>query len=516
MRRTMLAVFSAAFLILSFPNFNFYIFAWFAFIPLLFVLEKSTPRQAFRISFLAGVLFFFGTIYWLIHVTLPGMVIVVLYLALYFGIFGFVSTFGYKSPGIIMLFFIPSLWVAVEWTRSHLLGGFGWGLLAHSQGFNLPVIQIADITGAYGVSFLVMMFNVALYLTIKNFIRKRYSMAPLILATAVLFIVLCYGYFRLNNVFVGEDIKVAVVQGNIPQAKKWEEKFRNEILITYESLTRGAAREKPDLIVWPEASVHGFLESERDLTDRVKSLSFSVKTPLLVGTPRLDKKAKEIYYNSAILFSEEGRIADSYYKMRLVPFGEYIPFKSILFFLQRFSTMPIGDFTAGEDYTVFKFIINRTTEDGDNKWRLMKKVRFSCLICFEDIFPDLARRFISSGADFLVNITNDAWFGNTSAPYQHAQCSVFRAIENRVNVIRSANTGLSCFIDQKGTITGSVSSNGRNLFVGGVKSCDIVLTKTRTFYNARGDVFTYACLIFVLLYIFAAVMKKRKGIWELT
>ncbi|MCX5679677.1 MAG: apolipoprotein N-acyltransferase, partial [Candidatus Omnitrophica bacterium] len=203
--------------------------------------------------------------------------------------------------------------------------------------------------------------------------------------------------------------------------------------------------------------------------------------------------------NSAVLFSGEGRIVDRYDKIHLVPFGEYVPLKKLFSFVEKFARSPIGDFSPGKEYKVFKFFIERRSASEDATWKLLKKAKFSCLICFEDIFPDLTRQFVRSGAVFLVNITNDAWFGKTSAPYQHMQCSVFRAVENRVNVVRAANTGLSCFIDQKGRVNAVVESGGRSLFMDGFKTYDIILTPTRTFYTAYGDVFTYICILYVLL-----------------
>jgi apolipoprotein N-acyltransferase len=184
--------------------------------------------------------------------------------------------------------------------------------------------------------------------------------------------------------------------------------------------------------------------------------------------------------------------------VHLVPFGEYLPFERLLSFVERFSRRPIGDFTAGADYTVFGFFVSRASAVKNVRMRTMKRVPFSCLICFEDIFPELARRFVAGGALFLANMTNDAWFGRSGAPYEHAQASVFRAIENRVNVVRAANTGVSCFIDQKGDITARAGSPGADIFVEGTVTREIVLSKTRTLYNTYGDVFAYICAALAL------------------
>lgn len=439
-----------------------------------------------------------GTIYWLIHVTLPGMIAVVLYLALYFGLFGLMLSYNLQLKTYNLLIFAPSLWVTLELVRSHLFGGFGWALLAHSQSYNLPIIQIADITGAYGVSFLIIMLNMAIYLGIKNFKNKELAARIVSIAVFLVFLSLSYGIYRLNNIFTGDRLKIAVVQGNIPQTKKWDASFREEIMNKYEGLTKKAAGEGVDLIVWPETSVPGYLDTERDLVDRIKSLAASIHTPILIGAPREDRVIKDTYYNSAILFAEDGRIIDSYDKVHLVPFGEYLPLRQILSFVQNFAPSPIGDFTSGKNFTVFKFFIERSTRENNINWRLIKKAKFSALICFEDIFPGLTRKFVKGGAHFMINMTNDAWFGDTSAAYQHAQNSVFRAVENRVSFVRSANTGLSCFIDQKGRIVDAVEHGKRNLFVDGFKAHEIVLTRTKTFYNVYGDGFAILCALLTI------------------
>jgi len=554
----LLIILSSILLIISFPSFNLWLFAWIGLLPLFFALDGQKPFNAFLIAYLTGVLFFFGTVYWLVHVTLPGMIAVVLYLAVYFGIFGLLASFAIARPSYISLFSIPAIWVALEYTRSHFMGGFGWNLLAHSQSANLLMIQIADVTGAYGVSFLVVMVNVALFFTIKDIrakimvqmpeefchceegkarrsnpflrllrphfvqprnddeislmaglLRKR-SYPTFYLAAALVFVFLASGYgtLRLNNIFTGERIKVAVVQGNIAQDKKWDSAFRKEIMDKYEALTLGALKEGPDIIIWPETSVPGFLHSERDLSGRVMALAKNAHAALLVGSPRQDAEDEDVYYNCAALFDKDGKALANYDKLHLVPFGEFIPAKELFSFVEKFTKSTIGDFSPGEEYTVFKFLVEKKETSGDYRRKLLKKVKFSTLICFEDIFPELARQFVKNGANFLVNITNDAWFAISSAPYQHVQSSVFRAVENRVNVIRAANTGISCFIDQKGKVFGIVAYGGKDIFVDGYKTEDIVLTPTRTFYTIYGDLFAYLCILVAGIYM---VLTSRQS-----
>ena len=529
-----LAVLSAVLLILSFPPFNIWIFAWMAFVPLFFAIRDQKPSKAFLISYLTGFLFFLGTIYWLIHVTLPGMLVVVAYLALYFGFFGLIinrraglnlpygnylrtTNHERRTTNHSLLFIIPSAWVALEWLRANALTGFGWNLLGYSQSFNLPMIQIADIFGVYGVSFLIVMVNAAIFASVKNFKDKKEFPIPIIIAAIFTAAAFGYGTYRLNNVFTGERMKVAVVQGNIPQDEKWDRRFTDMILNRYEALTKKAAlAEKIDLVIWPETSIPGFVEDEEDLFSRLRDLATGINTPLLAGAPRYkDTKDGTSYYNSAFFFLKDGSIAAHYDKVHLVPFGEYVPLKNLFFFVHRFAPRPIGDCTAGRDFTVFKFLLERGARDKDYSWKLIKKCAFSCLICFEDIFPGLARQFVNKNSDFLINITNDAWFGRSSAAYQHAQASIFRAVENRTSVLRAANTGLSCFIDQKGRITARVINGGKDLFVDGFRIHEIILSKVMTLYTRYGDVFAYVCIFFTVLNC-VRLLRRPKGLLAMT
>lgn len=508
--RIFLATLSSTLLIISFPDYNLWLFAWAALVPLFFAVEGQKPLRAFAAAYFTGVLFFFGTVYWLIHVTLPGMVAAILYLAVYFGIFGLIISPAVSCPSHLSLFVIPSVWTALEYFRSHVFSGFGWNLLAHSQSHNLPMIQIADTVGSYGVSFLIVLVNTAIFFTIKDMRKRKYSTLYPVIALAFVFLAAGYGVLRLNNIFTGQRLKVAVVQGNIAQDEKWDSAFRQSIIDKYEALTAAAAKNSPDLIVWPESSVPGFLETEEDLFQRVTGAARSAHAALLVGEPRQGSGGEDVYYNSATLFDKDGKLLDSYDKIHLVPFGEFIPAKNIFSFVEKFTKATIGDFSPGKEYTVFKFIVQRNLKTDDYNWKLVKKVKFAALICFEDIFPEISRQFVKNGANFLVNITNDAWFGNSCAPNQHVQSSVFRAVENRVNVVRAANTGVSCFIDQKGRITGSVSSEGKSTFVDGFKVDDIVLTNTRTFYTIYGDLFAYLCILVAALYLFSLAVPQIK------
>ena len=441
-----LAIISAILLVLSFPNFNLSFLAFIGFPPLFLAIKNKSPRRAFLVSYLCGFLFYLGTLYWLYHVTTFGLIILCLYLALYFGIFGFLCAFPLLQRSMIS---IPFIWIILEYFQSHLFTGFGWALLGYSQYKNLPLIQIADFSGVYGVSFVIMLINVAVYRAFKRSFRS------IVVALLVLVMVFGYGAAKLKDKEEGEGIKISVIQGNIPQNVKWDSDATDFIMDRFTDLSRATALENPSLIVWPETSFPGFFVSDRRLTKEVLGLARELGIPFLIGANT--ENGIEIF-NSAVLISENGEVVDKYDKIHLVPFGEYVPFSDRIPVLRDLVLGEFGEFTKGEEYKVFPL-----------------KRKFATLICFEDIFPEMSRKFVQNGAEFLIVITNDAWYGKSGAPYQHAACSVFRAIENRVPIVRSANTGYSCFIDSRGRIFDAVEDEGTHLFITDYKTSIITL-----------------------------------------
>jgi len=450
-----LTVISAVLLTLSYPKFNIEFLAWFAFIPFFFAICNESKIQACRLGFLFGFTFFAITICWLTHVSFLGYIVIASVLAAFFALFAFFTSHPLAGSCYTGIFFIPLSWILLEYVRAHLFGGFGWALLGYSQYLNLPIIQIADKAGVWGVSFLVMTVNVAGFKLLKE--GPRRAIAVILIATALTGLSLFYGYGKLTESIDSKELSVSVIQGNIPQHMKWDAQFREDILARYINLTKKAASENTDLIIWPETALPGYLE-EKDLMARITGLAKKVKTPLLIGAPSRWGYENDTFYNSALLVSEKGEILTRHDKMHLVPFGEYVPFEENLVFIRALIDKPIGSFSPGKSYTIFN---------------LKKDIRFGVLICFEDIFPGLVSNFVKKGADFMINITNDAWFMDSSEPYQHAQASVFRAVENRVPVVRAANTGLSCFIDSRGRIVDKVSVNEKDIFVTGFKTSKI-------------------------------------------
>ena len=496
-----LAAASAVLLRLSFPKFDLWILAWFAFVPLFFALRKHGGLKVFAISFFSGFLFFVLTVFWLIHVTVPGMFILSFYLGLYWAAFGLI--YGSLKTRLNFwqrIFFAPCLWVSLEFARSHFLTGFPWALLAYSQTFNLAAIQAADIFGAYGVSFIVVFVNIALFEIIRDYPTKAPFKVPrLLIPLLILLAWLAYGSYRIN-----EDpqrscpFKIAIVQGNIPQEIKWVSSFQDRIFKKYQLLTDIIRlKNNPDLIIWPETAFPDYLEFG-DNDAPLKDLAKETETPLLVGSIRFKDMR---YYNSAILFSPKGAVLGVYDKIHLVPFGEYIPSRKILRFVER--VLPIEDFTPGTEHEIFS--VGGLRCPG---------IKLGVLICFEDIFGDLASRLVRRGADFLVNITNDAWFGDTSSPYQHMEASVFRAVENRVFVVRAANTGISCVLDDLGRSLVTVKGiGGKETFVTGAETSLIYKTGRRGLYTKTGDIFTFACMVYAFIMLMSTAFRRgvKKG-----
>lgn len=485
--------------------------AFIAFIPYFFTLDRKSSREAFILSTAMGLIYYTLIGWWLTKVSLLGFALTAAYLSLYFGVFGLISN-RFFSPNDDWerthlarnrraLFFLPAFWVALEYVRGWLITGFPWALLAYSQWKNPLLIQISDVTGAWGVSYFVFFVNVALF-RLAELGRKKpappkafttYLTALVLVAAAVA----GYGKFQLSmrDRFYADGVtkvktRISVLQGNIPQDQKWNKQIKEIILEKYKQLLFMSAIEKSDLVVWPETSFPGFYEDEAVMAADMRRAIHQSKTDVLVGAPTMGDWEEGIrFFNSAILFNAFGQEKARYHKLHLVPFGEFVPLPALLGFIR--DAFHIGHFAPGHEYTIFSTVTRNQERNISYK--------FGVLICYEDIFPNLVRNFCKRGADVMINMTNDAWFGKTDAPYQHAAASVFRAVENRVPVVRATNTGLSCFITPEGRVTASVSENGQEIFVSGYKAQDVYLKKGRSFYTRFGDLFML--LVFVLVFL---------------
>ncbi len=507
-RTTALAAASGLLLAVCFPILNLHFVAWFALVPLLYALRGKTVKNGLWLGGITGIVYFAGTIHWVtnsIHfyggITLiPASLITLLlcsYLALYPALFGAASVhLRNGNPG---LFFItaPLLWTALELSRTYVFSGFPWALLGYTQYSLLPVIQIADITGVYGVSFLIVLVNVS----IAEFMESREKWGSIIVAIFAIALTLGYGFFRLSSEVPSDSINLSVVQGNIEQSKKWDPAYQSEVVAIYKKLTLEALEDRPDLVIWPETATpfhfDGRFDNDVPLTEDLITFVKQNKVPLLFGSPiyTILPNRHIISRNSAFLLSGEGQVVAEYSKIHLVPFGEYVPLKKFFFFINKL-THALGDTEAGHTYTIM------TVPYGDQARR--KEAKFCTVICYEIIFPNLVRRFVNQGASMLTTITNDAWFGKTPAPYQHFSMAVFRAVENRVPVARAANTGISGFIDAQGRILGTTE-----IFTQAYLTHKLIRGSEKTFYTLYGDVFSYCCVFFTLIMLAVFPRKKR-------
>ena len=435
----------------------------------------------------------------------------------YYGFFGLIYSFIRKRySGILTLFAAPFIWVSIEYIRSNMsFLSFPWALLGHSQYRYPSIIQLASFTGAYGVSFLIVMANVVLALVIREFLYQlklykapylrnfstREMIAIALFPSILIALALLYGKITIDKPIIGKEIKVALVQGNIDQAKKWDRRYASFIMQTYADLTREAAKDGPELIIWPETATPGSISRHPRLNAQVKLIAREASACLLLGSSQHrkfgERRATQLkYVNSAHLICPASGMAQNqrYDKIRLVPFGEYMPLKGI--FPWSFFNVPnIDYYVPGKELTIFEIL----------------PFKFSTTICWENIFPDLVRRFVKGGAQFIVNITNEAWFGKTAAPYQFVSMSVFRAVENRIFVIRCANSGISCFIDPYGRVIDRIKDKkGQDIFIQGVMSGLIIPLESKTFYTRYGDWLAWLSILCSVVFFIVAFLKNNQ------
>ncbi len=493
----------------SFPETGLSWLAWFALLPLLIAARDLKFRQRFRLGLLTGLVHYLTLLYWLsytmktyghlpVYLSVPVLFLFAFYLSLYIALFsGFFSRI--LSGPLFSFFMIPVLWVALEYIRSTLFTGFPWELIAYSQYKSLHIIQVSDILGPYGVSFLLAMSNAAffigfLYATGKQPHEKKILIRHVAISLFVFIFVLAgfryYGKRRIEKtdsaVSDSAGITISVIQGNISQSEKWDSAFQYSTIKKYLNLSRSVAADKSDLIVWPETAAPFYFLYDTGMTKKVQNGVAETGACFLIGSPSFIRNGGNIeFYNSAYMLGPDGKVTGKYDKVHLVPFGEYVPLKKWLPFLGKMVEQ-VGDFSSGR---------KGSTVD-------LNGHSIGVLICYELIFPYLSRAEVINGAGLLVNMTNDAWYGRTGAPYQHFSMAVFRAIENRRALVRAANTGISGFIDPAGRVTGQTP-----LFEDAVMTKSVPVLKELTFYTRFGDIFALAC---VAAAISAFLVKSRK------
>lgn len=493
---------------LAFPPFNLGQLAWLALVPLLFALQDCGRAEAFRRGYIAGLVFFGMTIWWTLHVTVPGTVALIAFLALYFGAgamwFAELLVYSAARPraqaegaaagtaaatadsairNLVAAVVASAGWVTLEWLRGKLLfGGFPWNFLGVSQHQAVPLIQFAALTGVYGVSALLCFVNVAFFFTLRRFARQMTRKEParrlsveFYLAMALVCVSFLHGMGEIRREEApARTLRLALVQGNIPQTLKFEPQQKPMILQRYRSLTETVIAGKPDLILWPETATPEPLRYDIESFSLATNLAAAANAPLLTGTiDATPFSSPPEYFNAAILLEPDGALQRIYRKLHLVPFGEYVPLRKILPFMKRLT--PIQEsFQRGSEFTVFE----------------LAGLRFAVVICFEDTVPGLYRRFARRDVHFMVNLTNDAWFKESPAAEMHLANAIFRAVENRRPLVRATNNGITCIVDEFGFVRARLDP-----FVEGSLNSELPLPATRqtTFYTRHGDVFAGAC-----------------------
>ena len=489
-----LPLLSGVLLVLIQPPVSLSYLAFFALIPLFYSLDEINLRQSFIRGFVAGIASYLGLIYWVIvavnkygginiYLSFLILMLFVLYMAVYTACFALGIAFFRKGFSVPIYLSAPPAWVILEYLRGTLLTGFPWSFLAHSQYNFLPLIQVASITGTYFVSFLIVAVNAGLF---ALFTRKKISFVYSAVILALLLSSLTYGIVKLRSADSGR-LKAAIIQGNIGQDMKWDEAFKVKTINTYYQATMNAGK-GVNLVVWPETAMPLIFDSEPNVKQYVGALPSITGANLLFGTISRDREGK--FHNSAYVLGADGREEGRYDKSHLVPFGEYTPLRTWLPFLEKLSVQ-IGELFPGKGPSPIRTAMGN----------------IGVLICYEGVFPYITRETVRNGAQVLVNITNDAWYDRTSAPYQHLSFYVFRAIESDRYVLRAANTGISAIIDPSGRIHGKTP-----IFEPAVVTGGFALKNTMTPYVRYGDYFVLLCAVFLAIIVPAGLRVRRLNI----
>jgi apolipoprotein N-acyltransferase len=500
-----LALASGAFLALSFPKFGHPAFAWVALAPLLVAVAASArrapaPRRAFSLGLAAGAVYFTGTLYWLVETmtTFGGLstplaalaaAILIAYLSLFPGFFALIQSRLVRSLGPGALLLAPFVWVAAEMGRTYVLDGFPWELLGYSQAGVLPIAQLASVVGVYGLSaFVAMVSAVAAYATLAPGPARWRAVAAML---AVVVAAGLWGALRLRASTLtheGAPVRVAVLQGNILQDQKWDPAMAAPIMERYVELSREAIGRGAQFLLWPESALPRPYAESVASGDAVRRLARQAHVTLLVGSDQvepigpLDQATPQArYYNAAYLVQPDGSTGAIYRKIHLVPFGEYVPFKRILFFVGPI-VEAVSDFSPGTEALLLPVAGHRA----------------STAICYEVIYASLMRAFVEQGSELLTTITNDAWYGRSSAAYQHWQQASLRSIEEGRYLARAANTGISGFVDPYGRVLQS-----SDLFTSAVMTEDLRFLAGRTVYSRIGDAAGWLSVAVTIAALFA-------------
>jgi apolipoprotein N-acyltransferase len=514
------SLFSAVLLALAMPgHFGWWPLLFFALVPLFSCMSRQPSSRCFLAGFLAGFLYHVSLLYWIVIVLdryggLPAwlavlvMLMLAVYMGVYLGIFSVILSLvagrekNRKSVAVRFMVLAPVLWVGLDWLRGRVFTGFPWMDLGYGLYGQPLLIQVADLGGHHLLTFTIVLVNTLLFFLLQRDRSgfQRSGPAGVRLAAAVCLLLLAlsvYSVFRYRHldsvIATGQRQRIAVVQGNIPQDEKWSPASKQATLEIYRQLSRKGIEElEAGIVVWPETALP-FYPGNDPLFHTVTGFAREEGIWLLTGSPYFtvaeEPAASDqglLYFNSALLIGPEGRLTGRYSKQHLVPFGEYVPLSRYLPFLEPV-VVHVGNFTAG----------------GTGKPLEFERIRAGVLICFESIFPGLARKQAAAGANLLVNLTNDAWYGRSSAPNHSFAMSILRSVETRRSLVRAANTGISGFVDPVGRVTGRSP-----LFEPLVLADDVPLLEMRSPYTRYGYLFGPACLLLAPFLFFMLRVRR--------
>jgi len=479
------SIISGVLLALSFERYNLYLLAWVAFIPLIYCIYKNNFKYSLLYGFIAGIIFSIISINWMFLFLLTNtksffdsFVVSIgmwLYLSVYFCIWSGIVNLIKKLKKIYVIFFMASLWVLLEYIRNYILSGFPVNLLGYSQFKFLSIIQIADIVGVYGISFVIIIINCLLFYFMENKTKKY-----LVISVIIILNLFVYGNIsinKFNNMKYDTELKIGVVQPNIEQKLKKNDKYKGKILNRISNCAnKFEDNNKLDILLYPETVLPKRLEKYPQVRSVVKKIASHSDITLIGGKSDARRKV----YNTIFVVNNSGGVINKYRKKHLVLFGEYVPFEGFLSKIFRKINL-LDNLNKNDEIEVCKF---RNYVLGIN-------------ICSENFYPYLSRKFVLQGATILTNHSNDAWCDGLSLPYQHFVFNIFRAIENRKYLIVSANTGISGVISPTGKIIIQTKNQEQVCF-----EETVYTNKYITIYDKIGDLF----VLFCLLYVFSVFM----------
>ena len=500
----LLTALSTGFLIVSFPNYDSYLLAWIGLVPLLLAIaRRPSPGRALILGWTLGTVFFYVTCYWLtysmIHyggiptviayvLLLPGALVIGIFPGLFAALIALViSRWGERA-----VLLAPIFWATLEWVRLGVTGQL-WNALGYSQAFNHVLIQAATWGGVYAVSFLIVAINSAITLCILKRSLARFA-ASFLVTVCVITVMMASAISPLGTTLAGDyvPIRVIALQPNVPMTPVKNINERNA-LFEHHLATGPEAKRWPDdfpkLVVWPESPMNFTYGTDKSLQQLLATFTKENHTSLLFNS--LEAAPGGGDYNSALLINEEGRLISQYDKIRLMPFGEYVPLPQWLPGASLISGI-VGDFTPGNTYTLMP----------------LGERRIGTFICIESAYPSIARNLVREGADGLINISNDGYLGPTAVMRQHLANAVFRAVENRTSILRVTNTGISARISSVGFVEDQTQG-----FQPAVKMWVWPdWAESRTFYTQYGDVFVQLCAAITLLVVVILLVSWRRSI----